>query len=134
LAIETLITADPKFIQNAHHGLESFLYIILYVCIFMEEPGVMLSMSQVSAVTPLRSWFHPSLEDLGWLKVGDMLFPDRSVMPYFTTYWDGFKPFVSELINACFPGNPADPNNLTHDKMISIPQRAFDTIQEPRYL
>jgi hypothetical protein len=132
MAIETLITADSNFTQKVQHDLESFLYIILYVCTFMKEPGVVLSKSQVSATVPLRLWFnniHPS--SIGFLKAGHMLRPDISVMPYFTTYWDDFKPFISEMIHACFLGNPGQPNHLMHDKMIDILQRAFGTIQEP---
>jgi hypothetical protein len=60
-----------------------------------------------------------------------MLCPDISVMPFITVYWEDFKPFISEIITACFEGNPGQPNHLTHDKMINILQHAFNTIQEP---
>jgi hypothetical protein len=131
MAIKTLITADPDFTQNSQHDLESFLYIILYVCTFTREPGVMLSKSQIPPIVPLQMWFnnvHPLT--IGFLKAGHMLRPDISVIPYLTAYWDDFKPFILEMIQECFVGDLGKTNHLTHDKMIDILQRAFGAIQE----
>jgi hypothetical protein len=132
MAIKTLITTNQDFTQAIRHDLESFLYIILYVCTFTNEAGVVLSDLQVHEKIPLCSWFtkvYPST--IGFLKAGHMLHPDISVMPFITAYWEDFKPFISEIITACFEGDPGQPNRLTHDMMIDILQRAFHTVQEP---
>ena len=132
MSIESLITKDPKFTQKACHDLESFLYIILYICTFTNGPGLVLS-KDVPASTPLRAWFnntHPSAT--GFLKAGHMLRPDISVLPYFTGYWEDIKPFILQIIDTCFAGNPGQPNHLTHDEMITILQEAFDAVEEPQ--
>jgi hypothetical protein len=133
MSIESLITRDPNFTQKACHDLESFLYIILYICTFTNGPGLVLSKTQVPATAPLRSWFintHPSAT--GFLKAGHMLRPDISVLPYFTEYWEDMKPFVVEMIQICFAENPGQPNHLTHDGMDIILRKAFDAVEEPQ--
>lgn len=131
MSIESLITTDPNFTQKACHDLESFLYIILYICTFTSGPGLVLS-KEVPASAPLRAWFskaHPSAT--GFLKAGHMLRPDISIFPFFTGYWDDVKPFVEKVIKTCFPKNPGHPNCLTHDAMASILREAFDAVEEP---
>jgi hypothetical protein len=132
MAIKMLITTNQNFTQTAQHDLKSFLYIILYVCTFTNEVGVILSDLRVHERAPLHSWFtkvHPST--ISFLKAGHMLCPDISVMLFITAYWEDFKPFISEIITACFECDPGQPNHLTHDRMISILQHAFNTVQEP---
>jgi len=132
MSIESLITIDPEFTQKARHDLESFLYIILYICTFTNGPGSVLS-KEVPASTPLRAWFNKTLPSAtGFLKAGHMLRPDISILPYFTGYWDDIKPFVLEMIQTCFPKNPGQPNHLTHSGMGTILQKAFDTVEEPQ--
>jgi hypothetical protein len=131
MSIESLITRDPEFAQKACHDLESFLYIILYICTFTNGPGLVLA--KVSPAIPLRSWFvktHPSA--IGFLKAGHMLRPDISILPFFPGYWEDMKPFVEEMIKTCFIENPGQRNHFTHDGMVMILQKAFDTVEEPQ--
>jgi hypothetical protein len=133
MSIESLITKDPNFTQKACHDLESFLYIILYICTFTNGPGSVIS-KEVPAEAPLRQWFnnntHPST--IGFLKAGHMLRPDISVLPYFTGYWEDMKPFVVQMIEACFAGNPGQPNHLMHDRMSNILREGFNIVEEPQ--
>ena len=133
MSIESLITKDPEFTQKAHHDLESFLYIILYICTFTNGPGSVLS-KEVPASTPMRLWFnntaHPSTT--GFLKAGHMLRPDITIFPYFTGYWEDLKPFVLSLIQTCFPQNSGQPNHLTHNGMVTILQEALEAVEEPQ--
>jgi hypothetical protein len=131
MSIESLITRDPNFTQKACHDLESFLYIILYICTFTNGPGLVLS-KEVPTSAPLRAWFsknHPSTT--GFLKAGHMLHPDISILPYFTGYWEDIKPFVVKLIQTCFAGNPGQPNHLTYNEMDIILKEALNTVEEP---
>jgi hypothetical protein len=133
MSIESLITKDPGFTQKARHDLESFLYIILYLCTFTNGPDLVLS-KEVPTTTPIRSWFnnnaHPSAT--GFLKAGHMQRPDLSILPYITRYWQDLKPYVLRLIETCFLENPGQPNHLTHDKMVSILREAFEAVEEPQ--
>jgi hypothetical protein len=132
MSIESLITKEPNFTQKACHDLESFLYIIIYICTFTNGPGLVLS-KEVPALAPLRSWFKKTLpSETGFLKAGHLLRPDISVLPYFTGYWEDMKPFVVELIQTCFRGDPGQPNDLNHDKMSTILQKAFHAVEEPQ--
>jgi hypothetical protein len=133
MSVESLITRDPNFTQKACHDLESFLYIILYICTFTNGPGLVLSKTQVPATAPLRSWFnktHPSAT--GFLKAGHMLRPDISILPFITGYWEDMKPFILDLIQTCFAGNPGQPNHLTHEGMDIILRKALLTVEEPQ--
>jgi hypothetical protein len=133
MSIESLITIDPNFTQKACHDLESFLYIIIYICTFTSGPGRVLS-KEVHPDTPLRQWFNnprrPSAT--GFMKAGHMLRPDISIFPYFTGYWEDIKPFLENLIRTCFEENPGKPNHLTHDAMVRILQEALDAVEEPQ--
>jgi hypothetical protein len=133
MSIESLITKDPEFTQKARHDLESFLYIILYICTFTNGPGLVLS-KEVPTLSPMRSWFNNTAQAsaTGFLKAGHMLRPDLSIFPYFTGYWEDLKPYVLRLIQICFPENPGQPNHLTHDEMVSILREAFEAVEEPQ--
>ena len=116
MLIESLITKEPNFIQEACHDLESFIYIILYICTFTNEPGIVLS-KEVDGSAPLHTWFNKAhhFSTTGYLKAGHMLRPDIAILPYFTGYWEDMKPFVLEMIEICFAGNPGLHNHLTQD-------------------
>ena len=133
MSIESPITKDPGFTQKACHDLESFLYIILYLCTFMNGPGLVLS-KEVPNKTPMHSWFnnnaHPS--STSYIKAGHMLCPDLSNFPYFTEYWEDLKPYVLRLIQTCFPENSGQPNHLMHNKMVSILPEALEVVEEPK--
>ena len=133
MSIESPITKDPGFTQKACHDLESFLYIILYLCTFMNGPGLVLS-KEVPNKTPMHSWFnnnaHPSTTS--YIKAGHMLCPDLSNFPYFTEYQEDLKPYVLRLIQTCFPENSGQPNHLMHNKMVSILPEALEVVKEPQ--
>lgn len=132
MAIESLITKDPDFTQEPCHDLESFLYIVIYICTFTNGPGLVLS-KEVPESAPLREWFTKSdPSHTGFLKAGHLLRPDITILPYFTGYWEDMKPFVVEMIETCFPENPGQPNHLTHNGMSTILQKAFNTVEEPQ--
>jgi len=122
-----------SIIHTALDDLESFLYIILYICTFTNGPNLILS-KEVPALTPMRSWFNNTTNpsSIGFLKAGHMLRPDLSIFPYFTGYWEDLKPFALRLIETCFPDNPGQPNHLTHDEMVSILQEAMEAVEEPQ--
>ena len=133
MSIESLITNDPDFTQQAHHDLESFLYIIIYICTFTNGPNNSILSKEVPDTCPLREWFKktPQASSTGFIKAGHMCRPDISILPYFTGYWEDMRPFVKDLIMECFLRVPGDPNHLTHDKMCTILRKAFDTVEEP---
>jgi hypothetical protein len=133
MSIESLITKDPNFTQEARHDLESFLYIIIYICTFTNGPNNSILSREVPQSCPLREWFKktPQASSTGFIKAGHMLRPDIAILPYFTGYWEDMKPFVAKTIESCFLGNPGVPNHLTHDGMCTILKEAFNTVKEP---
>jgi hypothetical protein len=133
MSIESLITTDPNFTQEACHDLESFLYIIIYICTFTYGPNDSILSNEVPLSCPLREWFKktPQASSTGFIKAGHMLRPDIAILPYFNGYWEDMKPFVVELIETCFLKNPGASNHLTHDGMCAILKKAFNTVKEP---
>lgn len=134
MAIEALVNFGKPFKQHPHHDLESFLYVILYICTYTIGPGVMRKHVDVpSAMTiPLSRWFMKEyIKEIGRTKIGHMATSDDSIISKFDEYWADFVPFVRELIKTCFPyGAQCVSNSLTHANMLEILARAHDAVRD----
>jgi hypothetical protein len=53
-----------------------------------------------------------------------MMMAEDLIISKFDKYWDDFAPFISEIIQVCFPSGKLIPNSLTHLKMLEILTRA----------
>jgi serine/threonine protein kinase len=132
MAIEALI--DPDFIHGPHHDLESILYIIIYVCTFVCGPGAPLFESQIprSMSLPIRTWYsRDRMKDIGFRKMSHLTRPDIAIIPKLTEYWADFAPFITELIEACFPTHPGNPNEFKYEQALEILERAINAVEEP---
>lgn len=135
MAIEALLTPKNNFAHHPRHDLESILYVILYICTFTFGPGP--RNQRPDHATPdtlaMKHWFATeSISVIGSLKVADMCQYRLKIIPGFTGYWNDFVPFALELLDLCFPPayNPACPNKLKHEQMLSILDRAYDAVKE----
>jgi hypothetical protein len=132
MAIEALVTTDEHFGQQSRHDLESFLYVLFYICTFTSGPGIPRPKTEIPADDTMRAWFSDKkLSTIGWIKAGHMCSPQNTIVPYFSEYWRDFAPFAIELSRLCFPGNTTHPNGLTYDSMIMILRKAHDAVEEP---
>ncbi|KAB8212830.1 hypothetical protein BDV33DRAFT_197217 [Aspergillus novoparasiticus] len=82
------------------HGLESFFWVLFWICIHYEGPN-----EKSLVIREFDEWNYVSMEELAKLKLGtvsdDHIF--ESTMDKFTEYHKPLKPCVDELRNAVFP-------------------------------
>ena len=129
MAIEALLGID-EFVHKPQHDLESILYIILYICTFVQGPGLPLDIPHVSL--PIRSWLNNNeSRDIGYCKLALLECYDIAILPHFTPYWHDLTPFVEALIIACFPLKARLPNNLRYEQALRILEKAYDAVEEP---
>jgi len=128
MAVEALLNSN--FVHKPWHDLESILYIILYICTFVQGPGLP-ALSPFKAF-PIHSWFQKDeIRNIGYIKLAHLECYELAILPNFTPYWRDFTPFVTELIKACFPVIVRSPNELRYEQMLGILKKAYDTVEEP---
>lgn len=128
MAVEALL--NPTLVHKPRHDLESILYIILFICTFVQRPG--LPIYKLDGSPPIRSWFgNHEIREIGYRKLALLECYDIAILPNFAPYWHDFAPFVGELINACFPVAPHLPNKLHYEQVLRILKNAHDTVEEP---
>lgn len=135
MALEALLAErNDEFAHLPCHDLESILYVILFICTFTKGPNLPQLDFETPDTVSMRAWFATdTIKAIGCRKLADMCRPERTIIPEFTEYWRDFGPFVLELLQLCFPYkyNPAYPNHLTHEGMLSILERASGAVREP---
>ena len=98
MVIELLVFSDHQLRQQPRHDLESFLYVIFYICTFTCGPSVCRPQREIPEKDTMRAWFtNDQLSSIGWLKAGHMSAPEATIIPHFSGYWGDFAPFVVEL-------------------------------------
>jgi len=128
MAIEALL--NPTLVHKPRHDLESILYIILFICTFVQRPGLSCYKSDVSP--PICSWFgNDEIREIGYRKLALLERYDVAILPNFAPYWHDFAPFVGDLIKACFPVKPHLPNELHYEQALQILKKAHNTVEEP---
>jgi hypothetical protein len=136
MAIEALLGTNPPFIHKPQHDLESILYIILYICTFVQGPGLPLHNPDILRLSlPICSWFNnDEIREIGYHKLAHLECYSTAILPNFTPYWDDFAPYVEDLINACFPAKASLPNELQYAQVLGILEKAYDAVGEPSNL
>ena len=130
MAIEALLGLNPKFVHKPEHDLKSILYIILYMCTFVQGPGLLLDLPH--AYLPIRSWFkNNDIRDMAYCKLAHLECYNIAILPNFASYWHDFTPFVEKLIIACFPVRVRLPNELRYEQALRILEEAYHAVEEP---
>jgi hypothetical protein len=130
MAIKAL-TCTGHFEHTPRHDLESFLYVIIYICTFTNGPNSPRTENQLPKHLSIRAWFkNDGTSSIGTSKIGHMQRAEHEILPGFTEYWADFAPFILDLIKACFPSQANLPNSLTYKGMIDILSGARDVVQE----
>lgn len=131
MALSVLLHGGQSFHHELRHDLESLLYVILWVCTHMAAPEVERS---DTAGLNIRQWcdMQLNLKELGYRKLGHIVKAQTEILPQLAPYWDDFKPFITELLDAFFAGNPAQPNKITPEAMCDILERAKKAVTEPQ--
>ncbi|KAF8220131.1 hypothetical protein L208DRAFT_1382749 [Tricholoma matsutake] len=81
-------------------------------------------------VGALENVWTDYVKEIGQSKAGHMMMAEDLIISKFDKYWDDFTPFISEIIQACFPSGKLIPNSLTHLKMLEILTRAQQVVHD----
>ena len=137
MAIEALLATNRTFVHKPQHDLESILYIIIYICTFVHGPGILsrheLDVTHHTMSPPMRTWFcKTDIREIGYRKLVHLESYDTQILPFFTSYWGDFAPFVEDLIIACFPVKARLPNAFQYDQALQILTMAYESVEEPK--
>ncbi|KAL8354439.1 hypothetical protein RB601_004028 [Gaeumannomyces tritici] len=97
MAIGALLGEQHSFM----HDLESFFWVLYWICIHYEGPG------QDRVVPRFEKWDYMDMKELATLKLGtvcDARLFDRTMVEYFSEYYQPLIPWVGQLRGAVFPG------------------------------
>ncbi|KAH8424151.1 uncharacterized protein LDX57_001905 [Aspergillus melleus] len=110
------------------HGLESFFWVLFWVCIHFNGPN-----DTGRVVKEFDEWNYVSTEDLAKLKLGtvsdDEIF--KNTMDKFTEYHQLLKRWVDELRRVIFPNGKIrrEDNKGVFSRMLSILQAAKKALE-----
>ena len=136
MAVEALLATNQTFVHKPQHDLESFLYIILYICTLVRGPGLPLYKEDAThpgMPPPISTWFcSNSVSEIGYRKLAHLKCYNTAILPYFTPYWFDFTPFVKDLITTCFSLGGCIPNTVQYDQVLRILKAAYNSVGEPQ--
>lgn len=136
MAIEILgeyAKQEGSIVHQAKHDLESFVYILIWICVLHGDPRSGKGAREIST-TCLSTWTIPKslrqIRQLAVFKRGDI--HDRVALEEFDDYFKDLKDTVGALYDAIhasnFGGAP-----LSHATMKRILLDAFFTVTEPTF-
>ncbi|KAK3943782.1 hypothetical protein QBC46DRAFT_376216 [Diplogelasinospora grovesii] len=98
MAIGALLGEQHSFM----HDLESFFWVLFWICIHYDGPG------NEREVTQFDNWNYVDMKELAKLKLGtvsnEVIFQDTT-REFFTEYYSPFTPWVNMLRRVVFPNN-----------------------------
>jgi len=96
MAIGALLGEQHSFM----HDLESFFWVLFWICVHYDGPGEGKVMAQFD------KWNYANTEELAWLKkavIDDERDFIKTAKEYFTPYYNPFVPWVNRLRKVVFP-------------------------------
>lgn len=128
MAIDILVqgaTAEHK----QEHDLESFFYVLIWICVNYAGPGGMEREDFSIYETQMKHWIQgPDLTSIGVSKSGAvssrMIFK-LMVLDQFSPYFESLKPCLAKLRDAFFMPTP-----ITHQHMLDILQETLDLLPD----
>ncbi|KAK3984848.1 hypothetical protein QBC44DRAFT_345753 [Cladorrhinum sp. PSN332] len=97
MAIRALLGEQHSFM----HDLESFFWVLFWICIHCDGPG------EGKVVAQFDKWNYADTEELAKLKLGTVSDEDifcKTMEEFFTEYYRPLLPWVNKLRKAVFPG------------------------------
>ncbi|KAL1725451.1 hypothetical protein EV714DRAFT_240006 [Schizophyllum commune] len=132
--MSTSLLLQPRAPHVAAHDLESFLYVLMWICTYYAGPSSTRRKGYDWRNSPMGQWFKDSIEEVGQRKWTDVyakprkefrVFLDETFHPYF----DDLKDCVCELRQAIVC--PKDDYCVTHEDVLDILARHIQAQQPP---
>ena len=129
MAAEILLDASTE--HDFRHDLESFLYILMYICIRFVGPNGKVAPGKGKALPDfIRDWFSSTSPlSTGSAKWGMMTLPSKffysQFLCHFQPYFQVLKPCVNKLRKMF-----ANRKNITHEMMISILKETLNRLPD----
>ncbi|KAK8036865.1 hypothetical protein PG994_015362 [Apiospora phragmitis] len=119
MAIGALLGEQHSFM----HDLESFFWVLLWVCIHYDGP------TRARVITAFDTWNFVDMEELAKLKLGTVSDEDifrRTTVDFFTEYYKPMIPWVGRLRKVVFPagGRWKKENEGLYDSMKEVLRQA----------
>jgi Fungal protein kinase len=129
MALEIMLKSGNKFSHDLRHDLESVFYVLIWVCSHMEGPETERSDPHS---LPVREWcsMNVNLRKLGLIKLSHLADFEDSILRHFTPYWNDFKPYVRQLMDAFWPTTFQKSNSMTSEKMLEILKDAITNMKD----
>lgn len=129
MAIEILHPGKQETPVHVYqHDLESFLYVLIWICTTYERPGVLRK--DTKGLT-IMLWNDSTIQkaQLGASKHGHLLSPEL-IFVGFSPYFKAFCPLVEALMEVLFttPDYRTSKSTVTHEAFISIFKKALSEL------
>ncbi|KAF9485247.1 hypothetical protein BDN70DRAFT_890397 [Pholiota conissans] len=124
---------DPNQPRQAHHDLESFLYIIIYICVICAGPHNHWRTDMDTSTTAIAHW---GLTQMAvrylWMTKSDTMMKRElfqpEVLDTFAPYFKDFEPLVGRL-RLCF-FDQTRRGKVTHAEFIAVLQQFLRELKE----
>ncbi|KAL1679464.1 hypothetical protein EV122DRAFT_277259 [Schizophyllum commune] len=132
--MSTSLLLQPRAPHVAAHDLESFFYVLMWICTYYAGPSCTRRKGYDWRNSPVGQWFKGSIEEIGQRKWTDVyakslkefrVFLDETFHPYF----DDLKDCVCELRQAIVC--PKDKDIVTHEDVLDILAKHIQALQPP---
>ena len=132
MSVEVMRAEDP-ISQRPKHYLESFFYVLLYVCMKYKAPStkrVQEDLKQYKSF-PVDDWFpyDRSFKQIADAKVAQMSRFEKSFIEKFDPYFDDLKDCLRSLRNIIFANGYWD-NTAEHHTVLEILRDTYDSLDD----
>ncbi|PPQ92533.1 hypothetical protein CVT25_010366, partial [Psilocybe cyanescens] len=132
MAIDILMGLVPGEEHQAHHDIESFFYILLWIMLQYAGPGGIERQDiNIESFGTIEGWIHGnSIEEIGINKANSMMtiMPaifKKGVINLCTPYFQDLTPCLEELRQMIFITGNLGPSKPTHQDIIAILRKAL---------
>ena len=133
MALEVL-RAEGVSSHRPKHDLESFFYVLLFICMKYKGPGTKRTDDDLAHFQSfgIKEWFlwDATFKQLADSKVSQMTRFDRSFITKLDPYFNDLKNCLTSLYNAVFSTRNLWDNTAEHQTMLNILQETYNELPD----
>ena len=133
MALEVL-RAEGAFSHHPRHDLESFFYVLLFICMKYKGPGTKRTNANLEAFQSfgIQDWFtwDSTFKQLADSKVSQMTHFDCAFMTKFNPYFEDLKDCLTSMYNTIFATKNFWENTADHPAVLRILQETYNKLPD----